>query len=540
MNLLRGYLESSCFLFYIVGELHRYIHLLRHKLKGLYMLNQNRMPFVEALEEYRNEHYVPFHTPGHKTGLEAPTLLKEWMGNALSYDLGVMYALDDLHEPEGALLEAQQLSAELYGADYCWFSINGTTSLIETMIMATVGEGDTIILPRETHKSVISGLVLSGAHPVYMEPVFDDQWGIPIGVTVEEAIRQMDLHSQAKAILLVYPNYYGVGVQIEDIVKAAHERNIIVLVDEAHGAHLLFSKELPIEAIQCGADLVAQSTHKLIGSLTQTSMLFGQGKRIDYRRVTQMHQMLQSTSPNYIFLASLDMARHQMAINGVELLSRTISLAKQLRTELNDIRGIKTMDLNSICDKNRHFDFTKVLIDAGGLGLTGVEFERLLRCEHIEVELVQANHVLVLVTIGDSSKSIGALVEAVKTISCNRETILHSHDKGTPVISHGDFEFPIEETDPAESSLVYELPTPVVRFSPRQGVYKERERVSLLDNVGRISGETISYYPPGIPFVSIGEEITPCVVKYIEVHKQNGYVPNGANDGTLETVLVLK
>ena len=143
------------------------------------MSNQEKMPFVEALESYKEQHFVPFHTPGHKIGVEAPQLLKDWMGAALPYDLGVMYALDALHEPEGELKEAQDLTAELYGADDCWFSINGTTALIEAMIMGTVGPDETIIIPREAHRSVISGLVLSGAKPVYMDCQFDDRWGIP-------------------------------------------------------------------------------------------------------------------------------------------------------------------------------------------------------------------------------------------------------------------------------------------------------------------------------------------------------------------------
>ncbi|MDU1398095.1 MAG: aminotransferase class I/II-fold pyridoxal phosphate-dependent enzyme, partial [Veillonella parvula] len=304
------------------------------------MSNQEKMPFVEALESYKEQHFVPFHTPGHKIGVEAPQLLKNWMGPALPYDLGVMYALDDLHEPERELKEAQDLTAELYGADCCWFSINGTTALIEAMIMGTVGPDEIIIIPREAHRSVISGLVLSGAKPVYMDCDFDERWGIPLGVSLENAIKSMDAHPEAKAILLVYPNYYGVGIDIVNIIQEAHKRELIVLVDEAHGPHLPFSESLPIEATEAGADLVAQSTHKSVGSLTQTSWLLGQGKKIDKRRITQMHQMLQSTSPNYIFLASLDMARHQLATAGNDLVSRAVELSMYLREELNKISGI--------------------------------------------------------------------------------------------------------------------------------------------------------------------------------------------------------
>ena len=492
------------------------------------MSNQERMPFVEALEAYRKEHFVPFHTPGHKIGVEAPPLLKDWMGPALPYDLGVMYALDDLHEPEGELKEAQELTAELYGADCCWFSINGTTALIEAMIMGAVGPDETIIIPREAHRSVISGLVLSGAKPVYMDCQFDERWGIPLGVSLDDAVKTMDAHPEAKAILLVYPNYYGVGVDIVNIIKEAHKRGMIVLVDEAHGPHLPFSNILPIEAIAAGADLVAQSTHKSVGSLTQTSWLLGQGERINKRRITQMHQMLQSTSPNYIFLASLDMARHQLATVGKELVSRTVELSLYLHNELKKISGITTMEYRDIQNLVTNYDCTKILIDAKELGLTGVVFEQMLRKQRIEVELVQAHHVLVLITIGDTKASVDALIKAVKTVS---DEVLHG-SYTTNYSLDGDFDVL------GKGSAV--LPDPVVRVTPRNAMYAEREQVPLSEVLHRIAGETIAYYPPGIPCIAVGEVISESVLQYIENRKALGYVPNGADDMTLETIWVLQ
>ena len=492
------------------------------------MSNQERMPFVEALESYKKQHFVPFHTPGHKIGVEAPQLLKDWMGPALPYDLGVMYALDDLHEPEGELKEAQDLTAQLYRADYCWFSINGTTALIEAMIMGTVGPDETIIIPREAHRSVISGLVLSGAKPVYMDCQFDERWGIPLGVSLDDAVKTMDANPEAKAILLVYPNYYGVGVDIVNIVKEAHKRGMIVLVDEAHGPHLPFSKNLPIEAIAAGADLVAQSTHKSVGSLTQTSWLLGQGERINKRRITQMHQMLQSTSPNYIFLASLDMARHQLATVGEDLVSRTVELSLYLRKELHKIPGITTMEYRDIEDRVVNYDCTKVLIDAKELGVTGVAFERMLREHRIEVELVQAHHVLVLITIGDTKESITALIQAVQAIS---DTVLST--------SYESNKTPDENLQNLSKHSVV-LPEPIVRVTPRNAMYANREQVRLQDALHRIAGETIAYYPPGIPCVAVGEVISESVLQYIENRKALGYVPNGADDMTLETIWVLQ
>ena len=492
------------------------------------MSKQEKMPFVEALEAYKEQHFVPFHTPGHKIGVEAPQRLKDWMGPALPYDLGVMYALDDLHEPEGALKEAQDLTAELYGADHCWFSINGTTALIEAMVMGTVGPDETIIIPREAHRSVISGLVLSGAKPVYMDCQFDERWGIPLGVSLEDAVRTMEAHPEAKAILLVYPNYYGVGVDIVNIVKEAHKRGLIVLVDEAHGPHLPFDESLPIGAIEAGADLVAQSTHKSVGSLTQTSWLLGQGERINKRRITQMHQMLQSTSPNYIFLASLDMARHQLATEGKALISRTVELSLYLRNELHKISGVTTMEYRDIQDRVANYDCTKVLIDAKELGLTGIVFEQMLRKQRIEVELVQAHHVLVLLTIGDTKASVDALIKAVQAVS---EKVLRTFKE-----FNNTEEEQLQDIS-KESAL---LPAPIVRITPRNAMYANREQIPLKEALHRIAGETIAYYPPGIPCVAVGEEISASVLQYIENRKALGYVPNGSDDMTLETIWVLQ
>lgn len=486
-------------------------------------LNQNRLPFVESLEQYKKQHMVPFHTPGHKIGKGAPALLTEWMGKALPYDLGLMYAIDDYHEPERELLEAQQLAAQAFGADHTWFSINGTSGAIQMMIMSAVKEGESIIIPREAHCSVHNSLVLSGAKPIYMKGRFHPRWGIPVGVTAEEAIATMDAHPEAKAILLVHPNYYGVGIDVKRIAEVAHERHMLVLVDEAHGPHLVPSLGMPVPALGSGADLVAQSTHKLLGSLTQTSMLHGQGSRIDVDRIQRLQQILMSTSPNYIFLASLDMARHQWVTEGQSLMKDTLELACTLRRALNEIPGIASPSVEDI-EGAFSLDETKIIIDAKNLGLTAQELERELRARHIEVELMKACHVLLLITIGDTDTSIQQVIDAVQDIS---DLYRHRIESITNSI---DF----------YTSTVETLPTPIVALSPRQAFYTEMEEIPLLQALGRISGETITYYPPGIPCLGVGETITEEVLAYMKQKQYDGYVPNGARDRQLQTILVCK
>ena len=514
---------------------------------------QDRLPFVESLERYKEQRMIPFHTPGHKIGYGAPNLLKEWMGPALPYDLGLMYAIDDYHEPERELLEAQCLAAQAFGAEHTWFSINGTSGAIQMMIMSVVKEGESVIIPREAHCSVHNSLVLSGAKPIYMVGRFHHRWGIPVDVTAQDAIATMDAHPEAKAIVLVHPNYYGIGVDVKRIVEAAHERNMVVLVDEAHGPHLIPSLGMPVPALASGADLVAQSTHKLLGSLTQTSMLHGQGPRIDTHRIQRLQHLLMSTSPNYIFLASLDMARYQWAMEGQTLMERTLELARTLRRALNEIPGIVCPGYEDI-DGAFSFDETKIIIDAKHLGLTAQELEQELRVRHIEVELMKAYHVLLLITIGDTETSIQHVIEAVQDIS---DAYTHNleeatkdfsgdHQDGDALVYDQSNDKSIRVMDSAydasdlHASIMETLPTPVVVLSPRQAFYTDMEEIPLVQACGRISGETITYYPPGIPCLGVGEEITEEVLAYIEQKRRDGYVPNGARDRNLDTIIVCK
>lgn len=478
---------------------------------------QAKTPFVDALEAYCSANMIPYHTPGHKIGRGISAYQQYLFGDALRRDLGVMYALDDLFQPEGALREAMELAADLYGAGRTFFSVNGTTACIEAMILAVCRDGDEIIIPREAHRSVMGGLILSGAVPVYMESRFAETEQISLGPDMASLQRAIAYHPRAKAVLFTYPTYDGIAGRIEDLTAYAHEKGLYVLVDEAHGAHLPFHEELPMEAIRCGADCVAQSTHKLAGSLTQTSMLHCRKGFPLMAQVAAAMALVQSTSPHYWFLASLDSARQQLAIEGRELVGEALSLARHLRIELNAIPGIRSFGREIL----RHdgvggFDETKVTIDFSGLGLDGVTAERALRAQGIEVELVAGNHVLVLITIGDDESTIDAVVQACRHIA-------HRHE-----VCH---------TVAGEESP---LPIPMVAMAPRQAWYAAKETIRLDAAMGRIAAETITFYPPGIPVVAVGEVMTRECMDYIRGKLQGGYHPNGTADSTLRTIQVVK
>ncbi|MBR6709984.1 MAG: aminotransferase class I/II-fold pyridoxal phosphate-dependent enzyme, partial [Selenomonadaceae bacterium] len=267
---------------------------------------QDRAPIAEAMKAYAGDGALAFHTPGHKQGLGAHALLRELItAQGLREEVSLMEELDDLHAPSGCIREAQELAAELYGADAAYFMVNGTTGAVHTMLLAALSPGDTVLVPRNAHRSMMGGILLSGARPVFLSPEIDRTWGIPMGLSVETVREAVEQHPDAKALALVSPTYYGVASDLREMAKILHEKGMLLLVDEAHGAHLKFHERLPVQAMDAGADLAAQSTHKLLGSLTQSSMLLGRKGRVDFSRVQEAASLLQSTSPNYLLLASL-------------------------------------------------------------------------------------------------------------------------------------------------------------------------------------------------------------------------------------------
>ncbi|MEO0968612.1 MAG: aminotransferase class I/II-fold pyridoxal phosphate-dependent enzyme, partial [Cyanobacteria bacterium J06639_18] len=309
------------------------------------MLSQTKTPLLDTLWEYANKPHAPFYTPGHKLGKGISSQLKEYFGQAVfKADLPELTDLDNLFAPGGVIQEAQQLAAEAFGASHTWFLVNGSTCGIEAAILANCNQGDKIILPRNVHSSVISGLILSGAIPIFIQPEYDPVLDIAHGVTphsVEVALKQ---HPDAKAVMVVYPTYYGTCGDITAIANLTHKYNVPLLVDEAHGAHFAFHPELPISALAAGADLSVQSIHKTLGAMTQASMLHVRGNKIDIERISRSLQLVQSTSPNYLLMASLDAARQQMAVDGKELMSRTLQLAREARSRISKIPGLSVLE----------------------------------------------------------------------------------------------------------------------------------------------------------------------------------------------------
>ena len=464
-------------------------------------------PIVAAMKKYSADGVLPFHTPGHKQGRGAHTFLRELLtAEGLRQEVSLMDELDDLHAPHSCIKEAQTLAAKLWHADETIFFVNGTTSAVQAMIFGTLRAGDLVMIPRNAHRSVIAGLILSGATPIFLPVEFDAEFNLPLNVSVETIERAIKKFPQARAVLLVSPNYYGVAADVAKISQLVHAANMILLVDEAHGAHLTFCDELPISAMEAGADLAAQSTHKLLGSLTQTSMLMIK-KSVNVERVKLVASLLQTTSPNQILLASLDIARLQMELDGREKISAAVALSKKLRGEIKKIHGLKTFD----AVKNFSLDATKVTVNVSGLGLTGQEAEEILRHElKVQCELSDAANLLFLITYSDTAETISKLVDALKLLP-------HRPPK-----------------------KIYSTPPPIgisiAELSPRETFYAPVEVVPLKKSVGRICAEEITFYPPGIPLLMPGEKISAQVIELIR--QSHGRVI-GASDSTLSTIKVV-
>ncbi|PGM54912.1 aminotransferase class I/II-fold pyridoxal phosphate-dependent enzyme [Bacillus sp. AFS053548] len=483
-------------------------------------MKQIETPLFSSLLEHAKKNPIQFHIPGHKKGNGMDPTFREFIGdNALSIDLINIAPLDDLHHPKGKIKQAQDLAAKAFDADHTFFSVQGTSGAIMTMVMSVCGPGDKIIVPRNVHKSVLSAIIFSGATPIFVHPEIDSELGISHGITTN-AVKEAILNNpDAKAVLVINPTYFGFVADLKNIVELAHSHGLAVLVDEAHGVHIHFHNELPISAMQAGADMAATSVHKLGGSMTQSSILNVREGIVNVHRVQSVLSMLTTTSTSYLLLASLDVARKRLATVGEELLTNTIRLANNARNKINSINGLYCPGYDLVGkEATFNFDPTKILISVKKLGITGHDVEVWLRERfNIEVEMSDLYNVLCILTPGDSEEDIQQLIHALEVLVT---------------------EFDISEHN---TNLNVEIPTiPNLAVSPRDAFYSETESVPLEDSVGRIIAEFVMVYPPGIPIFLPGEEITLENLVYIKKNIEAGLPVQGPEDEELLTLKVLK
>lgn len=479
------------------------------------MSDQSRAPILEALEEMKQNRLVPFDVPGHKHGKGNPDLTRFLGEQCLSVDVNSMKMLDNLCHPMSVIREAQELAAEAFGAAHAYFMVGGTTSAVQSMVLSVCKRGDKIILPRNVHRSVINIMILCGAVPVYVDPDLDRRLGIALGMKLSEVEKAVAKNPDAKAILVNNPTYYGICSNLKGITDLAHAHGMKMLVDEAHGTHFYFDRELPMSAMQAGADMAAVSMHKSGGSLTQSSfLLIGPGMSEGY--VRQIINISQTTSGSYLLMSSLDISRRNLALHGQEIFDKVREMVAYARGEINQIGDYYAYSKEIVNgDSVYDFDITKLSVNTLPVGLAGIEVYDLLRDEYdIQTEFGDLGNVLAYVSVGDRPRDIERTNEALAEIRR------------------------LYRRDP-NSLMTAEYINPSVVFSPQDAFYSDKQSLPLRDCENRVCAEFVMCYPPGIPILAPGELITKDILDYILYAKEKGCSMTGPEDMELTRLNVM-
>ncbi|KAL5997124.1 hypothetical protein ACLOJK_008052 [Asimina triloba] len=485
-------------------------------------------PLVSALKVSAAQDAASFHFPGHNRGQAAPPSLSQLIGSRVfAHDLPELPELDDLFSPKGVILDAQKQSAELFGSAETWFLVGGTTCGIQAAIMATCSPGQTLILPRNSHISAISGIVLSGALPKYIIPQYNSQWDIAGGITssqVETAIRELKSEgTEPAAVLITSPTYHGICSNVGEIAQLCHAHGIPVIVDEAHGAHFRFHHQMPSTALEQGADVAVQSTHKVLCSLTQSSMLHLSGDLVDREQICRCLQTLQSTSPSYLLLASLDATTAYLSENPDSLFNESMELSIEATRQIKTIPGISLLSLQDFPSFHA-IDPLRITIGVWELGLSGYEADKIL-CEGPAViaEVAGGQSLTFAVTLGTSREHTQRLVSGLSLLSLT--SLKENGSGGRKWIRENGW------TPFADISI---------KMSPRDAFFAQKRNMNIEECVGEVCGELISSYPPGIPVLTPGEIITEKALSYLLDARDKGAMISGASDPHISTIVVCK
>lgn len=450
------------------------------------MMNQKRSPLFDALERNTRKGPLSFHVPGHKNGTIFPENARKYFDSILRLDMTELPDLDDLHAPQGIIAEAQKLASEFFGVDQTYFLVGGSTVGNLAMILASCGNDEEIIVQRNSHKSIFNGLELSGASPVFITPEFDDtvnRYTAPNLATLKKAL---DQHPNAKAVMLTYPDYFGNVFAIKEMIDLAHAYNVPILVDEAHGVHFSVDKVFPQSSLKLGADVVVQSAHKMAPAMTMGSYLHIASSRVSNKRMAHYLQLLQSSSPSYPIMATLDVARLFLASLAPAELEKILESVNHVRevVESSELWVVLPTD-----------DPLKLTLNVKQ-GYTGYDVARLFEQEGIYPELATHNQVLFIHGLAPI-ENMNQLKKAVKQV---REKLKSKQKRA------------IIELENLFTDRIQQLTLP---YSSMQ--QHKTDQVPMNHSAGYVAAETIIPYPPGIPFILKGERIT---IEHIRILKQ--------------------
>lgn len=472
-------------------------------------MGQDRAPLLEAIYAHLQANRTPFHVPAH-LGQLLPGFKKMTGEGLFPLDLTELPGLDDLHCPTGPLQQAQELAAQLFGARSTFFLVNGVTVGILAAHLYYGGKGKQVLLPRDAHRSHYGGLILAGSSPVYL-PV-ERQGGISANVSVKAVAKALESNPGAAALFVTSPGYHGACADLVALRELTAARDIPLVVDEAHGTYLGFSPALPPGAGEAKADLWLQSTHKTGGALTQGGMLHVGGRKVDPSRLAFYLSVLQTSSPSYLIMASLDEARRVLAVEGRERAEKVIGLTTRLRRELAGFSWVREITFDAF-----ETDPLKLSLSFERAGLTGLEAGRLMRRSGVEAELAGALHLLFIFSLFHTPAHGEALLEALRKI---------------PAVMKGQGRAAVNVLPPPP------LPLPRQVLPPGEAAAGSSKAVPLMEARGRIAAEMVVPSPPGIPLLVPGEEISQEVVTVLETLKKEGFTCQSA-DPTLNTLKVL-
>ncbi|NMA33597.1 MAG: aminotransferase class I/II-fold pyridoxal phosphate-dependent enzyme [Clostridiaceae bacterium] len=487
-------------------------------------------PVYNALKSYSASGTIPFHMPGHKLGSGIPGI---FLSEIEKLDLTEIPGTDDLHRPEGVLKEAQELAASAFGAKTSRFVVNGSTGGLHAAIAAACRPGQRLITCRDCHGSVVNGMLMAGVSPYYILPGYSDEFRISTGITPDDVEKALADAPDAPAVLITRPSYYGLCCDIRKIAHIVHNHGRVLIVDEAHGPHFTFNKRLPASALEAGADICVQSAHKTLPAFTQGAYLHIGSDRVDPERVDYFLNIYQTTSPSFIIMAFLDMAREIMQKQGKELLDRLLGSIQANRGRL-DGSALRLLDGTAVPGFDH--DPTRITVNVSRLGMTGYEAEKLLRNRYsIQAEMSDLSNVVFISTAADSPGSIGRLFDALIDLQrrpcagAGEACCAKGRDRtqGLPDLGQTYTALLKRQIESARNG----------RSGCRDIMSADAERVKLEDAAGRISKCVISPYPPGTALICPGEVITREAVEFItDVAGAGGKVHGIDKDGT---VLVL-
>jgi len=473
-----------------------------------------KLPVLEEIKRYISSDPLPFHMPGHKMGRG---FKKGYFDQIAAMDLTEIPKLDNLHFPDGVIRDAQTLAAKAFGAEHTFFLVNGSTSGIHAIIRTICKPGEKLLVARDCHKSVINGMILSGVEPCYISPESDKGFGIPAVISPEKVREAFERNHDLRGLILTRPNYYGICSDLESIAAIASSYGKILAVDEAHGAHLKFNNTLPKCAMDLGADICVQSAHKTLPAFTQGAYLHVKSDKIDVERVKFVLGMLQTTSPSYVIMSSLDYARALMESEGEELLE---SLVNNIDWFIDSLKNINEYSVMSVDSRgNYHTDKTRLVINVSKMGLTGFEVERKLRFDYnIQVEMSDPSNIVCIAAVSDTKKDFERLYFALQDI---RNRVVKNGKKA--------------DIDLYKCYCSLEVPEQMVPL--RDVINSPSKKVQLQFAEGMIAKGTITPYPPGIPVICPGERIgSEAVDALLALLKQGGNVNGIGKHNEIEVI----